>query len=1000
MTERSIEKPRGRFVVLVGPDGSGKSTVSKLLALEGQTNFSSVWHFHWRPGLLPKLGRTSFHRRRQHQLPTDLQPPHSSKYKGIISLARFVYYWLDFVLGYWLVIFPRKLKGTLIIGERYYLDVIVNPERYGFSLSKWFLRVASKCVVSPDLTILLKDNPSAIFARKSELSVDTISAQLNGYTDEAQNWHRFTTIETSCGPSAVALQIQNNLQHLSRNRITASRRALDRSWIPFPSDRHTKVWVSVEAKLESALNLYQPLSSKGCFVKWLATTFPQPLVMWMNDRTTSTERELELTQIKTIICRIFNNFDLVVNFSIGTPGKHQKTTAQVVSHGRTIAYVKIGSGNAIGDLFQRECAGLSQAAMITGFDTNIPKVIKQYNFDGKQFLFLSAPAEPGAARPIRVDKLDAIFLTATIRHCRGLETFPVIAQRFGYNSLITKLQTIAPTITETVTHALTLVKESLQEDGVVTAFSHGDYAPWNARSLSDDSLYVYDWEYSLIGAPVLNDAFHRVFMPARLVENLSPHKAIEKLLNLRRCSVLGAVFQESGVHPAKDECYLLLYFLEICTREIEGQDCLSTYIRECLREIANRLQQPLRKRRVLVSAYACEPCQGSEPGVGWNWIRQIAKTNETWVITRRNNRVPIEAALVDEPNSNLHFEYVDLPHYLKFWKRKQRGIHIYYYLWQFAALAKALPLNRKVKFDLAHHVTFVNASLWTFLTFLPIPFIWGPIGNHPKSPHQLLPNHRAQIRDTVRFCMQAVARSLDPLFWATVMRASKILVINRMHCEIFPLSWVNKSRIRIEPAIGVDEVGLRNNKNHHTVNILFVGRFVAIKGAHLAIEAFGLLGPDFKTATLTLIGEGPEEIDLRDRVKLHNCQETVAFIPWQTRQSVMSWMQQSDIFLFPSMEGAGMVVLEAMAVGLPVVCLDYGGPGTMVTNSCGIKAPVSDQSTTIKHLSSGLARLISNPALRESMGESARECIRNHFLWSQKSALIDTLYDAVTRQEQ
>ena len=49
--------------------------------------------------------------------------------------------------------------------------------------------------------------------------------------------------------------------------------------------------------------------------------------------------------------------------------------------------------------------------------------------------------------------------------------------------------------------------------------------------------------------------------------------------------------------------------------------------------------------RVLVSAYACEPGRGSEPGVGWHWVREIARFNEVWVITRMNNRKAIETAL-------------------------------------------------------------------------------------------------------------------------------------------------------------------------------------------------------------------------------------------------------------------------------------------------------------------------------------------------------------------
>ena len=100
------------------------------------------------------------------------------------------------------------------------------------------------------------------------------------------------------------------------------------------------------------------------------------------------------------------------------------------------------------------------------------------------------------------------------------------------------------------------------------------------------------------------------------------------------------------------------------------------------------------KLKVLVSAYACEPDKGSEPGVGWNWAKQIAKFAETWVITRTNNRETIEKELHKNPISNLHFVYVDLPKSMRFWKKGQRGVHLYYYFWQFAAYIKVKNLPR------------------------------------------------------------------------------------------------------------------------------------------------------------------------------------------------------------------------------------------------------------------------------------------------------------------
>jgi hypothetical protein len=76
---------------------------------------------------------------------------------------------------------------------------------------------------------------------------------------------------------------------------------------------------------------------------------------------------------------------------------------------------------------------------------------------------------------------------------------------------------------------------------------------------------------------------------------------------------------------------------------------------------------------VLLSAYACEPGKGSEPGIGWNLARHLAEHHEVWVLTRTNNRPAIEAELARNPVPGLHFVYHDLPPWARFWKRGQRG---------------------------------------------------------------------------------------------------------------------------------------------------------------------------------------------------------------------------------------------------------------------------------------------------------------------------------------
>ena len=138
--------------------------------------------------------------------------------------------------------------------------------------------------------------------------------------------------------------------------------------------------------------------------------------------------------------------------------------------------------------------------------------------------------------------------------------------------------------------------------------------------------------------------------------------------------------------------------------------------------------------RILLSAYACEPGKGSEPGVGWNWVCQIAKFHEVWLFTRENNRKSIEAALVSNPLPTVHFVYADLPRWVRFWKKGRRGIYVYYYLWQVAAYFTAKKLHQQVRFDVVHHITFVKYTMPSFMALLPVPFVWGPVGGGETTP--------------------------------------------------------------------------------------------------------------------------------------------------------------------------------------------------------------------------------------------------------------------------
>ena len=133
--------------------------------------------------------------------------------------------------------------------------------------------------------------------------------------------------------------------------------------------------------------------------------------------------------------------------------------------------------------------------------------------------------------------------------------------------------------------------------------------------------------------------------------------------------------------------------------------------------------------RLLLSAYACRPNAGSEPGVGWSWATSLAARGiEVHTLVVERNRQAVEAGLKSTAIPNLHFHFVDVPA----WAKKFEALQYFY--WQFAALKAARLLHTRLKFDVSHHVTYASVHVPSQLWRLEIPFVFGPIGGGQTTP--------------------------------------------------------------------------------------------------------------------------------------------------------------------------------------------------------------------------------------------------------------------------
>ncbi len=388
--------------------------------------------------------------------------------------------------------------------------------------------------------------------------------------------------------------------------------------------------------------------------------------------------------------------------------------------------------------------------------------------------------------------------------------------------------------------------------------------------------------------------------------------------------------------------------------------------------------------RILLSAYACEPGKGSEPGVGWNWALTLAARGyQVWVITRTNNRELIErymSALPEGKPENLNFIYYDLPAWAKWWKRGRRGVHLYYLLWQWGAFKLARRCNAEIGFDLVHHVTFVSARQPSFMGGLGIPFIFGPVGGGERSPLRLRKGYSLNgwVNDILRDLANAVVK-IDPFMHLTFVRAAQIFVTSTETRQLVPSRYRSKTKVQLAIALDAnDETGVSHARNaiqsEFSPRILFVGQFVSWKGMHLGLCAFARMLELCPGARLTLVGQGPEENNWRQLAEKLGVAEKIDWLPWQPRAALAHLYWKHDIFLFPSLhDSGGMVVLEAMANGLPVICMKLGGPGVLVDEGCGHAVEVAglDAEAVVTRLAESLTRIAKSPELMRRLSGGA-----------------------------
>jgi glycosyltransferase involved in cell wall biosynthesis len=322
------------------------------------------------------------------------------------------------------------------------------------------------------------------------------------------------------------------------------------------------------------------------------------------------------------------------------------------------------------------------------------------------------------------------------------------------------------------------------------------------------------------------------------------------------------------------------------------------------------MKQPV---KVLISAYACSPKLGSEPGLGWNWVNQISEWFETWVLTDEyyaaQCRDYLAANKIEKPK--LHLVGISRPggHSCRLW-----GYFWLHYLtqnlWQRKAYKVAKDLHAREHFDLIHHLNMIGYREPGYLWKLDgqRPYLWGPIGGHVQMPFAFV--RSLDIKDRIvyglRNALNAIQMAHLPRVRKAMRRADVLFAATRDDARAI-------RRIHKRESILLNDTGTKVQKEivldgkfadcTRPLELVWSGVFLGRKALPLGLHALARArqqNPDLGVR-LTIVGDGPCKEAWKTLATGLGVADLCVWTGWLPHDQAQARIRSADAMLFTSL---------------------------------------------------------------------------------------------------
>lgn len=409
--------------------------------------------------------------------------------------------------------------------------------------------------------------------------------------------------------------------------------------------------------------------------------------------------------------------------------------------------------------------------------------------------------------------------------------------------------------------------------------------------------------------------------------------------------------------------------------------------------------------KVLISAYACSPGWGSELGLGWNWVNLLSEHFETWVLTDEiyaaQCRDYLTVNKIEKPL--LHVVGITRPggHSCRLW-----GYFWLHYLtqnlWQRKAYKIAKALHAREHFDLVHRLNMIGYREPGYLWKMDgsIPYVWGPISGYAQIPVPFL--SLFDLKNRVAFTLRNTINHLQMRTGLRVrkamMRANLLLAATRVDQDAIRKHYRCESVLMGETGtspVSNDWDTAKHADPTRPLELIWIGTLTGGKALPLGLLAMQKVrqqDPNLRFR-LRIIGAGPCEQTWKALAGSLGLDDVCSWLGRIPHEQALGQISASDAMLFTSLkEATSAVVMEAVQKGVPVICHDACGMGTVITTECGIKVPMIDPKTSVIGFADAISALCRDRLYLSALARGA-QARAQELTWASKGEIMVKLYE-------